>query len=147
MIHLRFPLRGVRLARLVAAVAFSALVVGCGSKGPVLYPVSGKVLVNGKAPEHATVVFHPAGASGPDAVRPRGKVGADGSFTLTSYETGDGAPAGEYRVTVELWLSSGKADEGPSSRLPARFAKPETSGLTATVAAGPTELKPFELKR
>jgi hypothetical protein len=111
------------------------------------YSVAGKVLVNGKPAEHATVVFHPVGESGPDVVKPRGKVAADGSFTLTTYDGHDGAPAGEYQVTVELWLSSGRGDEGPTSRLPAKYAKPESSGLTARVEAGPTELKAFELKK
>jgi hypothetical protein len=31
--------------------------------------------------------------------------------------------------------------------LPAKYAKPETSELSATVNAGPTELKPIQLKR
>ena len=111
------------------------------------FAVSGKVLFNGKPAEHATVVFHPIGESGPDSVRPRGKVRADGSFALTTYDGEDGAPAGDYRVTVELWLTTGRGDEGPTSRLPAKYARPETSGLTATVNAWPTELKPFDVRR
>lgn len=112
------------------------------------FPVQGKVLMpDGKPAEHATVVFHPANESGPDVVKPRGKVAADGSFQLTTYDGNDGAPAGEYRVTVELWLSTGRGDEGPTSRLPAKYANPESSGLSAAVNAGPTELKTFQLKR
>jgi hypothetical protein len=110
------------------------------------FPVSGKVLVNGNPLEHATIVFHPIGATGPEVIKPRGKVAADGAFTLTSYDGNDGAPAGDYQVTIELWLSTGRGDEGPTSRLPAKFARPESSGLTATVNAGPTELQPFNLK-
>jgi hypothetical protein len=128
----------------VAALGLASCTRGDGRKATV--PVAGKVLVNGKPAEHATVVFHPVGGAGPDAVRPRGKVGPDGAFALTTYDGGDGAPAGEYRVTVELWLA-GRPDEGPSNRLPAKYADPATSGLTATVGAGPTDLKPFELKR
>jgi hypothetical protein len=112
------------------------------------FPVTGKVVLPGGKPiEHATVVLHPVEDTGPDVVKPRGKVGPDGTFTLTTYEGQDGAPAGEYRVTVELWLTSGKGDEGPTSRLPARYACPETSGLTATIASAPTDLKPIELRR
>jgi hypothetical protein len=79
-------------------------------------------------------------------VKPRGKVGADGKFALTTYDGNDGAPAGEYKVTVELWLSSGRDDAAPTNRLPIRYANPDTSGLTATVNAGATELQPFALK-
>lgn len=120
----------------------------CGGDGrKPTFPVAGRVLRDGKPVAHATVVFHPTGAAEPDPVRPRGTTGADGSFALTTYDGNDGAPAGDYRVTVELWLSSGRGDEGPTSRLPTKYAKPDTSGLTATVNPGPTELKPFELKR
>jgi predicted small lipoprotein YifL len=132
-----------------AAVLLAALAAGagCGKSGPTLYPVTGKVIgADGKPLEHATVVFHPVGAANADALRPRGKVGADGTFTLTSHTTGDGAPAGDYRVTVELWLA-GKGDEPPANRLPVRYAKPDLSGLKATVNAGPTELTPVHRGR
>lgn len=71
--------------------ALSAALAGCGSKGPVLYPVTGKITgADGKPLEHATVVLHPVDSSDPDAVKPRGKVGADGTFTLTTHTAGDG---------------------------------------------------------
>ena len=74
------------------------------------------------------------------------ETGPDGTFTLTTYDAADGAPAGEYRVTVELWRSTGRGDEGPTNRLNPKYARPESSGLTATVSAGPTDLKPITLK-
>ena len=111
------------------------------------FPVSGRVLLpDGKPAEHALVVFHPVDESGEGIGKPHGKVGADGGFKLTTYDADDGAPAGEYRVTVELWLA-GKGDDPPANRLNVKFSKPETSGLTATVGSGPTDLKLFELKR
>jgi hypothetical protein len=133
-------------------LGFGVLAVGlssCGKSGDrkPTFAVSGQVLFGGKPAEHATVVFHPVGESGPIVVKPRGKVAADGSFTLTTYDGHDGAPAGEYQVTVELWLSTGRGDDGPISRLPAKYAKPESSGLSARVDAGPTILKPFVLTR
>ncbi|MFO0798919.1 MAG: hypothetical protein U0804_15735 [Gemmataceae bacterium] len=138
------PLRRI-LAGFVtcAGVTFS----GCGTKGPELYPVKGTVLVNKKAAEHATVVLHPVNPAASDAPKPRGKVTADGSFTLTTHTAGDGAPAGEYRVTVEQWLAGARADDPPANRLPAKYADPNTSGLTATIAAGATELKAIEINR
>jgi hypothetical protein len=38
----------------------------------------------------------------PKAVKPRGVVGRDGAFSLTCYRADDGAPAGNYTVTI-LW--------------------------------------------
>lgn len=130
----------------VAGLLLCLASVGCGSKGPVLYPVTGKVVGHdGKPLERATVVFHPVGGAA-DAPKPRGTVGADGSFVLTTTTTGDGAPPGEYRVTVELW-ASGKGDDPPTNRLPTKYASQEKSGFTAKVGDGPTELKPFVLHR
>jgi hypothetical protein len=132
----------------LALVAVGLSSCGKGDSRKPTFPVAGKVVLpDGKPAEHATVVLHPVGESGPEVLKPRGKVAADGSFKLTTYDGNDGAPAGEYRVTVELWLSTGKGDEGPTSRLPAKYATPDTSGLTAIVNAGPTELKPIQLKR
>ena len=111
------------------------------------FAVTGKVTIDGKPAEHATVVLHPVGGGGPEVVKPRGKVTTNGTFTLTTYDGNDGAPAGDYLVTVELWLAGVRADDPPSNRLPAKFAKPEASGLTATVLAGPTTLEPIALKR
>ena len=51
------------------------------------FPVTGKVVLpDGKPAEHATVVLHPVEETGPDVVKPRGKVAADGTFTLTTYD-------------------------------------------------------------
>jgi hypothetical protein len=131
------------LAFFVLALACSA----CGRGQKPLYQVRGKVLVDGKPTPHALVVFHRLGETDPDAVRPRAKVAEDGTFTLTTFESEDGAPAGEYAVTVEWWLSRRRgADEAPVNRLAARYAKPATSGLRATVAEGQNELHPFNLR-
>jgi hypothetical protein len=109
------------------------------------FPVTGSVaFADKKAVANATVVFHPTNPA--VDIRPRGTVAADGTFQLTSYDGNDGAPAGKYRVTVELWTTA-RPDEGPTNRLPAKFAKPETSGLEATVGSGPTTVEPIVLKR
>jgi hypothetical protein len=105
-----------------------------------VYPVSGRVLVNGQPAERALVVFHPVADDGGE--RPHAEVGADGGFKMS-------APAGDYVVTIEWWLSSGQRgdDSPPANRLPAKYASTKSSGLTAQVGAGPTELQPFELAR
>ncbi len=66
------------------------------------------------------------------------------STALTTYEGNDGAPAGDYQVTVELWLAKG--DEGPVNRLPFKFSRPESSALTAKVNPEPTKLNPLEVR-
>lgn len=146
------PMRALALLAAVAAVA------GCSSNGPKLYPTTGKVTVKGQAAEGALVVFHPKGNDAIDALRPSGTVGADGTFTLVSGPDANGAPAGEYEVAV-VWDApppppkgklKGMGGEGEAKevgdRLRGRYKNPKTSGLTATVTAGPTQVPTFDLK-
>ena len=85
-------------------------------------------------------------------LRPRAKTDAQGKFVLWTYERGDGAPAGEYDVTV-VWrgkltgddVHPDEADAGPD-KLKGRYAEPAKSGLTATIASGKNELPAFQLK-
>ena len=141
--------RAARLSALTFAAAAVAALAGCG--GPKFTPVTGKVLVGDAPAEHATVVFHPVNEAAPGAVKPRGTVGADGTYTLTTHTAGDGAPPGDYNVTVEWWLTGMKSvadpESPPKNRLPAKYADPAQSGLTATVGAGPTEVPTFTLKK
>ena len=149
----RHRLDGIR--RRFAAVALAAVALAISSCGngdgrkPV-FPVTGRVLFEGKPADKALVIFHPVGESGPAVIRPRGQVGPDGTFTLATYGTADGAPAGTYQVTVELWLAStrkGEDDRPPLNRLPVRYSKPGSSGLHVQIEPRPNELKAFELKR
>jgi hypothetical protein len=139
----------------LTVAALVLLAAGCSDNGdrkPV-HPVRGSILYQGKPAAHALVVFHPLDDAGKGAVRPRGQVGADGTFTLTTYDANDGAPAGEYAVTVEWWLSaaSRKTREGdgtpPVNRLPSRYARPQTSGLRVKIGEGDNQLPAFQLKK
>ena len=77
---------------------------GCGGDGVERVPVveaAGKVYVDDQPYGPATLTLRPV-TKGKDDKRPPlgGLVQADGSFTLTTYETGDGAPPGEYTVSL-----------------------------------------------
>ena len=125
--------------------------VGCGSDGrkPV-YPTKGRVAFKGQPTPHAQVSLHPVGSADKDAPHPTGKVLDDGTFLLTSYHGNDGAPAGEYTVTVQWWLSTAKkgsreGDGETINRLPARYGRPETSGLKVRIEPGDNELPVIKL--
>jgi hypothetical protein len=121
------------------------LLTSCSGRKTV-YPVTGKVLFDGKPAQGAVVHFHPKDKSG-KLIVPVGQVGADGSFRLTSYKQDDGAPAGDYTVTVFWGVPSKGGDDFDRILVPARYISPETSGLTATVADRATELPPFQLMK
>ncbi|MBN9518933.1 hypothetical protein J0H58_10510 [bacterium] len=140
---------------LAALATALAVVVGCGptdSPRQAVVPAQGKVkLKDGKVPEGAEVTLLPANDDSPDGVKPRGRVGKDGTFRLTTYPGAsaepDGAPPGEYRVAIR-WTTRKRAsavdpDEGgppgpPSlagDRFGEKYSNPKSSGLRVTVAA------------
>jgi hypothetical protein len=145
-------------ALLVAAMAAS----GC-SKRPERPRVPttearGQVLLDGKPLAGALVILHPQGVDKvtvdgakepvPDPSA-RGVSQADGRFTLSTYDTGDGAAEGEYAVTVvhRPAKKTGESFEPGPNVLPPRYASAKTSGLRATIADGENELPPFALKQ
>ncbi len=145
--------RSVRPAALLATALVVVLNVSCaGGRRPV-YPVRGQVFFEKKPTPDALVIFHPLNDSDPEAPRPIARVKADGSFTPTTYAANDGAPAGEYAVTV-TWVEERdnqnvpkEEQREPQNRLPARYARPGTSDLRVRVEKGPNELTPFHLTR
>jgi len=107
------------------------------------YPASGTVIINGKPAEGVIVNFHPIGK--PTDIResiPWGKVQPDGTYHLRTYQEGDGAPPGEYHVTLK-WKPS------PSSvadKLNHVYQDPEKSVWKFTIAPGQNDLPQIELK-
>jgi hypothetical protein len=65
------------------------------------------VLFEGRPARGALVVFHPLDDPRPKAVKPRATVGRDGNFDLFTYSASDGAPAGNYAVSV-VWNMRGE---------------------------------------
>lgn len=138
---------------LLAAV----LVIGCGKSGdpsrPKTVPVSGTVTLKGQPVAGAQLVFQPDG-SNPGAT---GATDADGKYTLMTFQSGDGAVPGQYKVSITK-NESVASGSGPSidpktggmtsdyvpptpgakpaeakNLLPPKYAQASTSGLTATV--------------
>lgn len=132
------------------------IVVGCSASStsePIsLNPVRGQILVNGKPAVGAIVNFY---ATSGDAVnvQPHAVAGADGSFVLSTYKPDDGAPVGDYQVSV-LWRVNPDGTPVPPhddesqvpDRLKDRYSDPTKSGLTAKVVAGENTLTPYNLK-
>ena len=130
------------------ALAFVSL-SSCQHKSYVevaVYPTSGTVRFKGEPAYGAYLTFHPDGDVGiTKGNKPFGRAAKDGTFQVTTYDTNDGAPAGEYRVTV-VWPEDPEA-RGPSpDRLKGKYADPQSTPLRATVEAGKTELPPLELR-
>ncbi|MGL4553907.1 MAG: hypothetical protein ACRC33_22335 [Gemmataceae bacterium] len=131
---------------LTCLVAFLALNAGCGDRAGKLktVPVSGKLFSRGKPAAGALVIFNPPSqADEKDPIYPKGTVKDDGSFRLTTYAQDDGAPEGEYSVTV-LWQGTRAGGEGGGAdKLGGRYADPRSPRLKATVRAGKLEPEQF----
>jgi hypothetical protein len=142
----------VRRTLLWAAAIVPGLLLGtgCSSKTNTIptFPVTGKVDVKGEAPEGAFLVFHPKTPIA-DAPRPRANVGPDGSFDLSTFDAKDGAPAGEYAVTIEWYklVKEGNDVKAGPNVIPRQYLSPETTPLKVTVKEGPNQLEPFKIVR
>lgn len=123
---------------------------GCGQSAPpkaTVYPVQGKVELNGKPTPGAVVVLHPKG--NPEIPSARAEVQPDGTFIVGTYAVSDGAAEGDYVATVEWFKAVQKNDDyvvGPNL-VPKQYSAPQTSTLDVHVAAQPNQLPTFKLKR
>lgn len=138
-----------------ALVAFATAACGCGEGGSDLkvpvFPVKGKVTFEGEPAAGAFVVFHPKTPpkSGDTPSNPRATVQPDGTFALTTSSEGDGAPVGDYAVTVQ-WMKPVKQGKdlvpGPNV-VPKAYTEPASTPLKATVAESENALEPFAITR
>jgi hypothetical protein len=142
---------GHALLQAAVAVAFVTLVsCGGGRNFHKVYPVKGKILVNGQPVEECQIVLNRT-FEDKNPVTPQALTNANGEFQITTYFANDGAPEGEYIATIEWRERSGvtKMDfEGPD-RLGGVYAKVEKTkalpGFVIKVEKSPLELPPFNL--
>jgi hypothetical protein len=140
------------ILRAILVLAGIAGVSGCSDQGDrkAVIPVGGVAVFKGEPMAGARITFHPLNDPDPRGVRATGTAGADGRFALTTYVTGDGAPAGEYAVTI-YWPAQGpkkpkgKAEPGEDEdirpdRLRRAHADAKTTKLRATVREQPNTI-------
>jgi hypothetical protein len=118
-----------------AAAALAVLASSCGDGTVRVYPVQGKVVdEKGKPAAGAQVFFHPSSPPGGNVEAVVGTTDANGIYRLTTYTAGDGAPAGQYVVTV-CWYEPKKSPFGPPPKdiLCGKYASREGSHFKFTV--------------
>ncbi len=110
-----------------------ASTVGCSDR-LTTYPVAGTVQFTTGGLVHIGTVELKSREHG---VQARGQIQPDGSFTLTTYQEGDGAVAGIHDcVVVQFVMAEGVAGHRPSTIgvVDRRFASYSTSGLTVEIS-------------
>lgn len=153
---------GNRWASAALLIAAALLLPGCGEEvveGRIeVIPVQGQLLVKGQPAPGARVTLHPVDGPVAEAgLYPYGIVDESGAFSVTTYQQGDGAPPGEYRVSV-VWPDANYQARNARERdmissgaqlpdkLRGRYADPQRTGLTATITPDTTELPAINLK-
>ena len=138
-------IRGIIAGLLLLAFA------GCGNAEPqrtAVVAVEGAVSFQGKPLPGAMIALHPK-TPRTDVPTPRALVDKDGTFRVSTYEAGDGAPPGEYVATIawyKLVGQRGDVQAGPNV-LPPKYNNPKTSPWVIRVADQSTRLPPVQLRR
>ena len=127
---------------------------GCGpAPKPAMetFPVSGFVKVNGEPAVRAEVRLRPKSPLKDPlnrSIEPYGFVGPDGFFQISTYREKDGAPPGDYAVTVTwpiVTVEGGEDVFGPD-RLGGRFASASSPVTTINVFEGSNLIPTLELQ-
>jgi hypothetical protein len=127
---------------LVGAVIPLCALAGCGREERLkVCPVQGKVLVVGTPAGNASVFFYPCDPAQQHIST--ATTAPDGTFWLTTFVSGDGAPEGEYDVTVVWPDYSMPCDECAAplhDRLKLQYADRKKTELHATIRPGKNEV-------
>ncbi len=122
-----------------------------GASRPVtVHPVKGRAVMEGQPMAGAHLVLYPnSGSKIPAGITARGTVADDGTFELSTFAPKDGAPTGEFVVTV-VWskpvIVDGETQSGPSL-VSAVYSKPDSSPLRIKIASDAKELAPIEINK
>jgi hypothetical protein len=144
------PARWMAPPAVIAAVLMCIL-VGCGKRSGdrgALYPAEGQVFVNQEPLAGALVVLYPKGEANAKAAPSRGQAGPDGRFRVGTFAADDGAPQGEYAVTVVRYPTQKQGDGGYAAGrndLPKKYASPTTTDLRVQIGEGKKSLPPLVL--
>jgi hypothetical protein len=150
MLRLLAARNPIRFAGVFFLCSVCLFLSSCSSGRKPVYPVRGQVFdAHHKPAAGALVVFNPTDQSDNDPNKPRAYVEEDGSFQLTTYEESDGAPAGDYVVTI-IWKSKGTSPFDPSrqgpDKLGGRYSKVADSKLRFTIDKRDNVLPPIQVE-
>ncbi len=123
-------------AAFIVAALFSALFVGCKKdKHPPRFQVSGTVTFSDGEPVRTGVVeFIPESGN----LTATGSINTDGTFSLSTIDSDDGACEGQFTVVVKQFIFYDKVPEHQHSHggdVSVKFADRKTTPLTFTVEA------------
>ncbi|RLT12128.1 MAG: carboxypeptidase regulatory-like domain-containing protein [Planctomycetota bacterium] len=125
----------------IIPVQIAMFLSGCGGEKnqaverTAAVPVKGKVSLKGKPMTQGSISFEPIDG-GREA---HGTIGADGTFSLSTFKADDGAIRGSHRIAVKA-SGGGKKD-----LVPLKYQSYSSSGIEIEVSDGKTDY-PIDLK-
>lgn len=91
------------------------ILIGCGDN---VAPVKGTVKYKGEAVKGGTITFSPISDRKDPGKGASGKVGDDGTFTLSTHGTGDGAIVGKHKITYTAPAPEAPKEVKPGEKTP-----------------------------
>lgn len=144
---------GEWLTQVAIVVALFSSPTFCGCSGSSqnwekTHAASGVVTLKGRPISDAQLYFFPQDVQLPETVRPKAQSSEGGKFEVWTYAQGDGAPAGNYKVTVvrNAVVVSQNTIVAKTNDLPGKYSTVDTSDIVVAIAAGQNELPPIDLK-
>jgi hypothetical protein len=114
----------MRILTGLGLIVAGCALTGCGpGNGLTMGRVSGLVTYNGQPVEFGEVLFVPDSEMGNNGVPSMGSIGKDGTFIMSTQESGDGVIAGHHKVGIRALDAT-------------RVTKDETPKLDPTVGTG-----------
>ena len=114
-----------------------------------VYPIRGTFLFDGKPAEGLQIQFHDLkGTDTNQPTFPQATTDASGAIKVSTYTEGDGAPAGDYALTISWkeFSTLSRSYSGPD-KLKQKYSDPKKTSVKLTVGGGtPNDLGSVELK-
>jgi hypothetical protein len=118
--------------------------------GKETFPVKGQVYVDGQPAARLSVSLNNVNGvdlSAAYPALPTAITKEDGTFEISTFVGGDGAPAGEYTATFLWGKPEGLSIDTDIDKLKGRYADPKRSQIKLTVTEGqPTDMGRIDLK-
>jgi hypothetical protein len=118
-------------------MAMLLVLAGCtdAPKGQKLTPVKGKVTYKGAPLAKGRITFMPSKPGNTSS----GEI-VNGEYTLSTYKPSDGAPAGQYKVSISSWTQEPDMQSAGVPAIPKKYFNADQSKLTADVTEKSTPI-------
>jgi hypothetical protein len=128
--HFKYLATQIGVAMVFVGVA---CLTGCSDGRPTTFPAGGRVVFPDGSPlRGGNIEFAPKAGTGKTSAR--AMIEDDGTFRLSTFANGDGALAGDYRVSLIPARRRGEPGDKAARSLSGKYQDANSSDLEATVS-------------